>query len=787
MMSQQSQQDLFGDTPSSVEDLNFKDADDRAKAVTRLSRDLRLVLSGFPLRTLKSAIRRLPTGLLRDLYVTFHFPIVTVYKLQKRSKNDFLSFARSNTALFQNLATTHSNLKRYVRVNDKAYDNRLAQPYIADAEYDALKKLLEAIEQIAPERILSSFTEVGAPALRGFRKVRHRIPMLSLDNVFTEKELAAFVNKVRRYLMFPVDDKLDFTFEPKIDGLSCSLRYIRGKLDTAATRGDGEIGEDVTANVRTIKAIPKTLLANDVPEVLEIRGEIYLPRGAFAALNKRQAEQGEKPFANPRNAATGSLRQLDSKITESRTLKFFAYGWGEASELPADTQWGVLKAFSSWGLPVNPISKRVKSLREMLSLYRKLEGKRANLDYEIDGVVYKVDRLDLQSRLGFIARTPRWAVAHKFPAERAKTKLKSIEIQVGRTGALTPVAKLQPISVGGVMVSNATLHNEDEIERKDVRVSDTVVVQRAGDVIPQIVGVVKEKRPRGAKPFRFPKVCPACGSHAVREVDPDTGKADAVRRCTGGLICPAQAVERLRHFVSRNAFDIEGLGEKQIEAFFRWGWVKEPADIFKLQKRYDKGKSALAGKEGWGETSARNLFNAIEDRRKIALNRFLYALGILHIGETNARRLARHFGTFAALQETADAAAKSDEEAYAEITNVRGIGETVADAIVEFFKEKRNRSAIEALLDEIDVEPMEAVKSNSAVSGKAVVFTGALEKMTRDEAMAMAERLGAKVAGSVSKKTDYVVAGPGAGSKLAEAKKHGVTVLSEDEWLKLIR
>jgi DNA ligase (NAD+) len=604
------------------------------------------------------------------------------------------------------------------------------------------------------------------------------VPMLSLGNAFTEEDVTDFVDRIRRFLRLSDQDELVITAEPKIDGLSCSLRYEKGKLVVAATRGDGAEGEDVSANIRTIKDVPQELKGKDVPAVFEVRGEVYMTQDDFLALNERQKKEGKPLYVNPRNTAAGSLRQIDPKMTAARPLKFFAYTWGEASERPADTQSESVAAMKRWGLPINSLMKRCKSVDELLAHYRKIEQERAKLGYDIDGVVYKVDRLDWQERLGFVSRSPRWAIAHKFAAEKATTIVKGIDIQVGRTGALTPVAKLEPVTVGGVVVQNATLHNEDEIARKDVRVGDTVTIQRAGDVIPQVLGVVMEKRSKNAKPYKFPDVCPVCGSHAVRE------EGEAVRRCTGGLICAAQAVERLRHFVSRNAFDIDGLGEKQIVFFFEQGWVKEPADIFTLQKRNNKIK--LEEIEGFGETSVRNLFNSIEARRNIALNRVLYALGIRHIGETNSARLARHYGSIEALRDAALAAAKDDEEAFAEMKNVNGIGEIVAEAVVEFFKEKKNLKALDALLDEIDVEPMEAVAKDSPVSGKTVVFTGALEQMTREEAKAMADRLGAKVAGSVSKKTDYVVAGPGAGSKLKEAQKHGVRVLSEDDWFKLI-
>jgi DNA ligase (NAD+) len=674
----------------------------------------------------------------------------------------------------------HVRLELEIGAHDKRYyqDDK---PTITDADYDALRRRYEAIEQQFPDlRTLTSLSnKVGAAPSGKFKKVRHAVPMLSLGNAFTEEDVADFVDRIRRFLRLSEKDELVITAEPKIDGLSCSLRYEKGKLVVAATRGDGAEGEDVTANIRTIKDIPHELKGKDVPAVFEARGEVYMTKDDFIALNKRQEKEGKALYVNPRNTAAGSLRQIDPKMTAARPLKFFAYTWGEASELPADTQSKSVDAMKRWGLPTNEWMKKCKSVEELLKHYRKIEEERAELPYDIDGVVYKVDRLDWQERLGFVSRSPRWAIAHKFAAEKATTVVKDIDIQVGRTGKLTPVAKLEPVTVGGVTVQNVTLHNEDEIERKDVRIGDTVTIQRAGDVIPQVLGVVLEKRPKSAKPYKFPQVCPVCGSHAVRE----EGEVD--RRCTGGLVCAAQAVQTLIHFVSRNAFDIDGLGEKQIEFFFEKGWVKEPADIFTLEKR--NGKLKLEKEEGFGETSVRNLFNAIKERKEgIALNRVLFALGIRHIGETNATRLARHYGTMDALREAALAAAKGDAEAFSEMNNINGIGEIVADAVVEFFKEKKNMKALSALLDEIEIEPMEAVAKDSPVSGKSVVFTGSLEQMTRDEAKAMAERLGAKVAGSVSKKTDYVVAGPGAGSKLKEAQKHGVRVLSEDDWFKLI-
>jgi DNA ligase (NAD+) len=693
----------------------------------------------------------------------------------------------------------HARLAGDIAAHDKRYYQDDA-PTVSDAAYDKLRQRYQAIEARFPElRTLESLTmRVGAAPARGFAKVRHSLPMLSLDNAFEEQDVIDFVDRIRRFLRLPETEKLVFTAEPKIDGLSLSLRYESGELVRGATRGDGTEGEDVTANVKTVNAIPHRLKGKSWPSVCEIRGEVYMTKADFLALNKRQAQAGGQIFANPRNSAAGSLRQKDPSVTASRPLGFFAYSWGELSERPADTQSGMLKWFDKAGFDTNPLWKTVSSLEEMIGFYRLIETERAGLQYDIDGVVYKIDPLDWQERLGFVSRSPRWAIAHKFAAEQATTTMNGIEIQVGRTGALTPVAKLEPVTVGGVVVANASLHNEDYIKGigndgepirggTDIRIGDTVIVQRAGDVIPQIVDVVLDKRPKNAKPYAFPSVCPACGSHAVRELNPRSGREDSVRRCTGGLICPAQAVERLRHFVGRDGFDIEGFGEKQVQAFFADGLVMEPADIFTLQARDKRAAKKLAEREGYGEVSTRNLFAAIEARRKIPLNKLIYSLGIRHVGETNARLLARHYGRIEAFQAGVLAAGKGeDTEEFQELTTIGGIGAVVAEAIVEFFKEKKNREAVERLLDQITVTPMEQVRRDSPVAGKTVVFTGALEKMTREEAKAMAERLGAKAAGSVSKKTDYVVAGPGAGSKLAEAQKHGVTVLTEDEWLKLV-
>jgi DNA ligase (NAD+) len=666
---------------------------------------------------------------------------------------------------------------------------RKDEPEISDAAYDALRQRNEEIEARFPHLIRddSPSLRIGAAPVEAFGKVIHRVPMLSLGNVFDEEGLRDFLDRIARFLGLDSTEGLAFTAEPKIDGLSITLRYEDGRLVQGATRGDGYEGENVTANVRTIGDIPKIIKARGFPDAFELRGEIYMSRAAFQKLNTGQAERGERLFANPRNAAAGSLRQLDPAITASRPLRFFAYGWGEVADLPAETQWDAYQILRAWGFPLNPLIRLTHSVEGMLETFRDIESGRSGLDYDIDGIVYKLDRLDLQERLGFVSRSPRFAVAHKFPAEKATTVLRDIDIQVGRTGALTPVAKLDPVTVGGVVVQNATLHNEDEIDRRDVRIGDTVIVQRAGDVIPQILGVVQDKRPKGAKRFVFPTVCPACGSHASREINPNTGKEDAVRRCTGGLICPAQRVERLKHFVSRNAFDIEGLGEKHIKTFYDDGLIQSPPDIFTLAKRDKRAASKLAEREGWGETSANKLFDAIEARRNVRLDRFIYALGIPHVGEITSRLLARNYGTAEAFVKAMRAAgAGRDNEAFSELDNIEGIGPTVAAAIADFLAEKRNVKVVEGLLDEVIPEPLEAIDHSSPISGKTVVFTGSLEQLTRPEAKARAERLGAKVAGSVSKNTDYVVAGPGAGSKLKNAKELGVEVLTEDEWLKLI-
>ncbi|HEY7797397.1 MAG TPA: NAD-dependent DNA ligase LigA [Hyphomonadaceae bacterium] len=755
-----------------------------------------------------------------------------------------------------------------IRQADAAYYQEDA-PEISDAEYDRLRLRLGEIEAKFPalKRADSPSEAVGAAPAGAFGKVKHLKAMLSLDNIFSDEEVTDFLARVRRFLNLKADEEIAVTAEPKIDGLSCNLLYEDGALVKAATRGDGAEGEDVTENVRTIKDVPEKLKGRGIPSRIEVRGEIYMRMADFEKFRDREAEEGRKVPANPRNAAAGSLRQKNPEITRSRPLKFFAYTWGFISDDFARTQTEAVEKFEAWGLPVNPDMKRATSAEQLLKVYRSIEAKRASLDYDIDGVVYKIDRLDWQQRLGFVSRSPRWAVAHKFPAQQAMTQLLGIDIQVGRTGKLAPVARLQPVTVGGVTVSNATLHNEDEIARLGVKLKDWVIIQRAGDVIPQIVRVVEEKRPKDAEDYKFPHTCPYCGSEAVRGAG--DGDEEVDRRCTGGLICPAQAVERLKHFVSRRAFDIEGLGAKQIEEFFEAGVLKAPQHIFSLEKQIKAaGKPPLEEWEGYGETSAKKLFDAIDKARTQPLDRFINALGIRHIGETNALLLARQFGSFEALQEAVEkAAGQRPNDAYRRLEGVEGVGpgardkllaaaselpakppasldsslegalsgiaglntkaraalareygdwatfrsqmlsaakggpgedlvalaaingfgEVAAEALVDFFAEKHNREVVRALVKAVTVTPYQmADTSNSKVAGKTVVFTGSLERMTRDEAKEQAIALGAKVSGSVSKKTDMVIAGPGAGSKLADAEKLGVKVLTEDEWLKLI-
>ncbi len=687
-------------------------------------------------------------------------------------------------------AAEHGALAEQIAAADIAYHTQDA-PLMSDAAYDGLRQRLHALEEAFPhlKAAVTPLTRVGAAPSEKFAKVRHAVPMLSLDNAFSDEDAREFVARVRRFLGWPDREALAFTAEPKIDGLSLSLRYENGVLVTAATRGDGEEGEDVTANARTIADIPHRL-AGDAPPVLEVRGEVYLSHADFAAINARQREAGGKEFANPRNAAAGSLRQLDSSITASRPLRFFAYAWGEivwGDEQPA-TQTAMIAWFRQLGFQVNGLAVRCASPEEMLAHYRLIESRRSSLGYDIDGVVYKVDRLDLRERLGFVARSPRWAIAHKFPAEQATTTLEAIDIQVGRTGALTPVARLRPVTVGGVVVTNATLHNADEIARLDARIGDTVTVQRAGDVIPQIVNVLMERRPEGAAPYAFPHVCPCELATPVVQEETASGEKTKVRRCSGEFACPHQRIEHLRHFVSRRAFDIEGLGEKQIEFFFAQGLIRQPSDIFTLQARDEApgNLQRIRNFEGFGETSVRKLFEAIEARRTISLERFIYALGIRHVGETTAKALARGYGDWPAFEAAALAIAGGDDAARAEMDALDQIGETVVEAVAAYFAEPHNRALVEALAAQLTIQLAQKPAASSPVAGKTVVFTGALERMTRDEAKAMAERLGAKVSGSVSKKTDLVVAGPGAGSKLKDATTLGIEVIDEATWLERV-
>ncbi len=660
--------------------------------------------------------------------------------------------------------------------HDRLYYQEAA-PEISDAEYDALRRRLDRLEARFPDLIRpdSPRYRVGAPPAAGFAKVRHTRPMLSLQNAFEEADVREFVARVRRFLGLGEDVVIEMVAEPKIDGLSVTTRYESGRFVLGATRGDGIEGEDITRNLRTVRDLPLALPRDSVPEVIEVRGEVYMRKDDFKELNKAQEAAGRPLFANPRNAAAGSLRQLDPAITAERRLHFFAYAWGEVSAPVADTHWAFLERFKDWGFQVNPLARLCRSTEELLDIYRDIETKRADLDYDIDGVVYKVNRLDWQDRLGMVSRAPRWAIAHKFPAEQAQTVIEEIDVQVGRTGALTPVAHLRPVTVGGVVVSRATLHNEDEIARKDIRVGDTVVVQRAGDVIPQVVRVVLERRPKDSRPFEFPDHCPVCGSLAVREQD------KAVRRCTGGLICPAQAVERLKHFVSRDAFDIEGLGGKHIAAFWEDGLIRSPADIFRLHARREE----IERREGWGPQSVANLLAAIDARRRIPLDRFIYALGIRQVGQATARLLAREYGDLDALLAAMEKAQDRDSEAYRDLVNIDGIGPLVADDILGFFAEPHNIEVLRQLREEVTVEPFKAPTGESPLAGRTVVFTGTLSAMTRSEAKARAEALGARVAGSVSRKTDFVVVGADAGSKARKARELGVRTLSEEEWLEL--
>ena len=672
-------------------------------------------------------------------------------------------------------------LAQEMKIADAAYYQDDA-PLLTDAQYDALRLENTKLESAFPHLIRkdSPSKNVGAKPSSKFGKITHSVAMLSLDNAFTDEDVTDFVIRVRKFLNHPADAPLAFTAEPKIDGLSAALRYENGVLVSGATRGDGKTGEDVTANLRTVDNIPHRLSGQGWPDVLEVRGEVYIDHADFDTMNAAQVKAGKDAYKNPRNAAAGSLRQIDPEVTRTRPLKFFAYTWGEISEPFASTQMEAVEAFSAWGFHTNALMRRHDGPSDMIAHYHEIEERRSQLGYDIDGVVYKVDDLALQSRLGFVSRAPRWAIAHKFPAEKAITTLEAIDVQVGRTGALTPVARLSPITVGGVVVSNATLHNEDEINRLKVRIGDTVEIQRAGDVIPQVLRVIGDIDDRNTN-YHLPKECPVCGADAVRDIDEKSGKMDVVRRCTNGLNCPAQAIESLKHFVSRRAYDIDGMGAKQIEVFYEKNLVKEPADIFTLEARNPDVK--LEAWEGWGETSAQNLFAAINDRRAIDFDRFLYALGIRHIGQGNASLIARHFLEWNKFAEVIALAADRHSDAFVSLLSIDGVGEAAAQSLVGFLNADGNKGVVARLIDHVTVIPAEAPSNDSPVAGKIVVFTGKLEKFSRDEAKARATALGAKVSGSVSAKTDILVAGPGAGSKLKKATDLGVTTMTEDEWL----
>ncbi len=672
----------------------------------------------------------------------------------------------------QKLKELADKLERY----DEAYHQKDA-PLVSDAEYDALRREAEALEaeypDLIPENSLSK--RVGFKVAGGFKKVSHKVPMLSLQDIFDEAEVVEFVERVRKFLGLAPEVPLAFVAEPKIDGLGYSALYENGVFVRGATRGDGQEGEDITENLKTISDLPQTLKSDDLfalpPKLLDVRGEVYMCKADFLALNEKQAEKKEKIFANPRNAAAGSLRQLNPAITAERNLSLFTYALGAYEGEPFQTHWDFLQTMKKWGFPINPLAKLCQNADEMIQFFHELGEKRASLPYDIDGIVYKVNDLSLQKRLGFIARSPRWAIAHKFPAEQATTRLNAIRIQVGRTGALTPVADLEPVNVGGVLVQHATLHNADEIQRKDIREGDTVIIQRAGDVIPQVVDVVKEKRPENAQPFVFPTVCPVCGAHAAKEGD------DAVTVCTGGLTCPAQAMERLKHFVSKDAFDIQGLGDKNIEQFYGLGWIKNPVDIFKLKENYEL---LLLGLDGWGAKSADNLLQAIEKAKTVSLARFIYALGIPQIGEATAKMLAEHFISWQAFE-----AAVTSENALELLTQLDGVGATMAADVTDFFAEEHNRTLLQNLLLLLNVQ--EAIKQtgNQPFKGKTFVFTGALS-LPRDEAKARVQELGGKVSGSVSAKTAYVVAGEATGSKYTTAQKLGVAIIDEETFKKML-
>ena len=682
-------------------------------------------------------------------------------------------------------------LSKLIAYHDRLYED--AQTEIDDSAYDRLRIRNTQIEKRFPHLIRpdSPSNKVGAPPSGRFRTIKHSVPMLSLANAFTYEDIENFISSIRSFIIELKDPgtSIEIVAEPKIDGVSCSLRYEKGRLMLAATRGDGLEGEDVTKNVKTIRDIPHRLPAS-APDVLEIRGEVYMPDEAFINFNRTQEESGEKIFANPRNAAAGSLRQLSPEVTATRPLRFFGYAWGETSAPISDTQWGARKKIASWGFRLNEPAKLIQSLDEIKQYYEEIQNKRSGFDFSIDGVVYKINRIDLQERLGFVSRSPRWATAHKFSPEKGQTHIRDIKIQVGRVGSLTPVAELEPINIGGVLVSKATLHNQDEIERKDFRSGDLVVVQRAGDVIPQVVSVILPERPIGSRPYEFQQKCPVCHSATARE------PFESVRYCTGGLYCPAQALERLKHFVSRNALDIAGLGEKNIESFYKEGVIKDPSDIFKLEKilsetAQDTGLASetvpLEARDGWGKKSAENLFRAIRDKSKISFERFLYALGIKYVGETTAKIIARNYVSLERFMQAAMTAIDEDSDSYQNLVGISGIGPTAGNAIVSFFREFHNAKVIKELLAWVTVDDYKSGLSVvSILAGKTVVFTGALASMSRNEAKAKAESLGANVSNSISKKTDYVIAGENAGSKLKKSTELSIPIIREDGWLKII-
>lgn len=694
-----------------------------------------------------------------------------------------------------------ANLIKEIEKHNDLYYNE-SSPTISDSEYDVLMHRLRKLESDYPNLLRSDSPtqRVGSPIQDKFHKVAHKVPMLSLDNGFDESDISDFIARIKRFLKLSDDFPLSLCAEPKIDGLSLSLFYDRGILSLAATRGDGSIGEDVTLNARTISDIPHELTGKNIPSEIEIRGEVYIPKSDFLKLNKRLEKSGKKTYVNARNTASGSLRQLDSTITASRPLCFFAHGWGHISSVPSDIgQLEMMQRIASWGIPITPLMDNFISLSSLLSHYSLIESRRSKLDYEIDGVVYKVDDLDLQFRLGFVSRSPRWAIAHKFSAETATTIINDIEIQVGRTGALSPVARLEPVNVGGVLVSNATLHNEDYIagigsdgtpirDGIDLRIGDTVSIYRAGDVIPKIMSVDIKKRKKSSKPYEFPVRCPVCDSDAIREQGEKSGSQDSVRRCVGNFRCPAQNIERLRHFVSRRAFDIDGLGEKQIESFFAWGLVSVPSDIFTLEDRDSSPDNLqkLKNRDGFGELSVSNLFSSIRDRRTISFSRFLYSLGIRHIGEGNSNLLARHYGDYDSLLKALDSSSSYTGDSWDDLCNIDGIGDSAARALVEFFTTSESRSLVDDLIVHLTIPALESASYDSPVSGKTIVFTGSLVSLTRDEAKSIAERLGAKVSGSVSSKTDILVAGEKSGSKLRKAQDLGIEVLSEQEWNSIV-